>query len=333
MKTFTMLSLLALAGVASAQTLYAPQRTVKDQGISIKGWGSGTIAETDEVGKDGPRSLRVSTRNYFQGGILTYASPIDLSKAAGDKNNLLQFSVRVAESGSTSGAGSSGGPGRPGGFAGAGGPGGPGGVGGQGGGPGGKQGGGPGGAGGGGGATGGSVVASAQLTDVPLRTVRMIVTTSDGKKSEAFLPINGTFAKTNWVGMAIPLSAINGFDRTNKMVTGLAFSGDATSTFYIGDLKVANDSTPIQGEMNIKDPMNLALGDELEFQGYGFAGATPVVFSWDFDASDGIQVDAEGQVVKRKFRKAGTYTVTLTVSDMNHVKTPVMKTVKITVNP
>ena len=84
----------AMVGAAHAQSIYIPNQPIKDQSVSLKGWGSGTIAETDEVASEGSFSLRVTTRNYFQGGIINFGKPIDLSGAFGDGNNLLKFAIR-----------------------------------------------------------------------------------------------------------------------------------------------------------------------------------------------------------------------------------------------
>ena len=40
-----------------------------------------------------------------------------------------------------------------------------------------------------------------------------------------------------------------------------------------------------------------------------------VKYSWDFDDSDGIQEDATGETTTHQYSSAGTYTVTLTVTD------------------
>ena len=48
---------------------------------------------------------------------------------------------------------------------------------------------------------------------------------------------------------------------------------------------------------------------------------------------DGITPDAEGQAVRRKFRRAGNYTVTVKISDYYGLKEPVMLTVAVKVNP
>ncbi|MEQ1935665.1 MAG: hypothetical protein ABL962_17550 [Fimbriimonadaceae bacterium] len=97
-----------VAGV-SAQSIYAPTRSTVDQGITLMGWGSGTISQANEMAYEGTYSLRVSTRNYFQGGIISLKAPVDLGSAFGDKNNLLRFSYRIAGSGLTLGGAAAGG--------------------------------------------------------------------------------------------------------------------------------------------------------------------------------------------------------------------------------
>ncbi|MBS1713618.1 MAG: PKD domain-containing protein [Armatimonadetes bacterium] len=310
MKT-TLLALTALfAATAHAQTLYTPTRSAKDQGMSFKSWGSGTIAETDEAAFEGTTSIRVSSRNFFQGGIVTFATPVDLGAAYADKNNLLQFVLRIPASATGSapaaGGGAAGGgkgPGRGSGLAG------------------GES---------GGGSQNEGAGASAP---VGLENIRLVLTTSDGLKSEAFLEVKGRGAdERGWTKAGIPLHAIRGFDRTNKSVTSIALAGDATATFYIGEVGVLNDATPVFGEITQGD-LNLALGDVVNFIANGYAGSSPLKFEWDFDAADGLQVDATNQVVKRRFSKPGTYVVTLTVTDVYGLKAPHTSKINVVVNP
>jgi len=44
----------------------------------------------------------------------------------------------------------------------------------------------------------------------------------------------------------------------------------------------------------------------------------PLTYAWDFDSSNGIQVDAVGSQVTHTFAAVGTFTVTLTVTDNGH---------------
>lgn len=320
-KQTALLAILGLASGVFAQStiIYSPAKAIKDQALSLKSWGSGTISETDEVAFEGVYSLRISMRNYFQGGSMNLERPIDLSQSFADSNNLLRFAVRVADSNLTLG-GTGGGGGAPS-------------AGGTGGGKG-------GGAAGGGAPTGGQgggqtgTTASLAPEATQLRNLRVIVSTTDGKKSEIYLPINTVrLGGKTWIMAAAPLKAISGLSATNKMVNGIAVSGDAIATIYVGDVRVINDSTPINGEMEPNQTRNLALGDEIEFRGRGFGGASVLKYSWDFDSKDGIQVDAEGAVIKRRFRAPGEYTVTLTISDVYGLKAPYTTSVKLKVNP
>jgi hypothetical protein len=337
-KVWTAIIASAVAAPAFGQAtevLYAPTRTIKDQDITVRSWGSGTVSETDEVAYEGAHSIRISTRNLFQGALVSFGKPENLGRAFEDKNNLLRIVYRLADGSATSGTRGPGGfPGGPGGF-----PGGPGGfpgAGNRGGQPGGRQGGPggfPGGPGGFPGGPGGFPGGNRQAAESSLETIRLIVTTTDGKKSEAYLPAaTNMVGERGWRSVAIPLQAIAGFDRTNKTVQDITFSGDATTTFYLGDLRVVNDSTSISGSAK-SSRSNLALGDEVVFTASGNGGSSILEYSWDFDDSDGIQQDAEGRTVKRRFRKAGTYNVTLTVSDKYGLKEPYSTKLKLVVNP
>jgi hypothetical protein len=334
----------SLAGVAAAQgtLLYAPVRAIKDQNISVKGWGSGTISETDETAYEGTHSIRISSRNFFQGGILFFEKPVNLADDYQDKANLLRIVYKPVEAGQVSGGGAPGGRGGPG----AGGPGGLG-AGGLTGGPGGPpggagqrggsgqgrgagapgQGGPPGGLPGGLGGPGGAQAAASSM-----EMMRVIVGTTDGKKSEAYIPLTtGSGGVRGWSTVSVPLAAILGFDRTNKIVNSIAFSPDETATFFLGELGIINDTTPIRGEIS-PSSLNLGVGQEVRLSARGMAGSSILKYSWDFDKEDGIQIDAEGQTVNRKFRKPGTYIITCTISDYFGLKKPVTVEMKAVIN-
>lgn len=323
---------LGAAIVAQAQSplvLYVPNKSIKDQSLSVRSWGSGFMAETDELAFDGVYSLRVSTRNYFAGGQMSIANPVNLGTLFGDKNNLLRITVRIADQNLTLGGG------RPGGGA-VGGP--PKAGGGELGGPpagGGEQGGGDiRGAGGGRQGGGGATAPSGSTPEYdPLKNLRLIFTTTDGMKSEVYVPINTSRPDAKgWISVAVPLQAIRGMDKSNKTISEIGFTGDSVGVFYIGDMRVINDATPITADVNQAD-MNLALNDEVEFRGRGFGGSSVLRYTWDFDENDGIQEEGEGQLIKRKFRKPGNYVVTLTVHDAYGLKNPASVKIKIKVNP
>lgn len=298
-------SILAMSAFANAQTIYEPTQSAQAQGITLQGWGSGSIAEADEMAYDGSNSIRVSSRNFFQGGKINFSKSVNVASQYSDKGNLLKFTFNVP--GATSGGGNAGG---------------------------GRLGGGMSGAGDGrGGDAGAGGIGQSTPTDISLSKIRVIFTTTDGKHGEAYLDVANVLKdERGWFSVAIPLQSIRGLDKTNKMISNISLSGDAVSTMYLGQLEIVRDTTPVFGEPNVRE-LNLAFGDEVTFSATGYAGATPVKFLWDFDSSDGISVDAEGQVVSRKFRREGTFTVTLTIVDIYGLKTPYKTTISVTVNP
>lgn len=343
------ISLLLAAGAAAPpqvplSVLYAPGRSLKDQAITLRAWGSGTIAETDEVALEGSTSVRVATRNYFQGGIMTFENPRDLSEDFEGKGNLLRLSFLLGDANLLLGKEEAKAPG-------------------------GKMGGMRGGVASEGGAQGGgkggsaSRAAPTSVKGMPgggetkhvnsdprdllkkqtaptalrlsIKQIRLIVETTDGKKSEAYVPVGTSSASAGvqgWRSVSLPLQAIRGFDRTNKIIKEIAISADMVSAIYLGELRIVNDTTPITGEVNVRN-LNLARGDEVTLWANAYGGSSVLVYQWDFDAADGIQVDAEGQTVKRKFRKPGSYTVTVTVRDLYDLKEPFVTSFPVKVNP
>lgn len=353
MNTIFLASILGMSSNAQdSKTLYRPGLTIANQEISLRSWGSGICSETEEDSFEGTTSIRVTTRNLYQGGILTWMKPVDLAPEFSDKSNLLRITFKSLDGAVTSG-GPSGGPsgggipsGRGGGGAPTGGAPGGGGL------PGGKGGGAPqgggslGSLGGPPGGPSGGPQGGATAVYTGLKTMRLIITTTDGKKSEAFVPAATTVGvEKGWKQAGIPLQAIKGFDKTNKIVKEISFSGDVSTAFYVGDLRVISDRTPIRAEPSFRTAL-LSVNQSLTFSASGYGGSSVLKYSWDFDDADGIQNDAEGANVKYRFRTAsndlrntaqyrpnGEFTVTLTVSDAYGLKEPYKTTLKVKVNP
>lgn len=344
MKTFLSIAIaLAVAGIAGAQTsvLYTPTRSAQDQGITLKPWGSGTITETTDAAYQGTDSLRMYTTNFFQGGILAFTTPIDLSKQFDDPNDLLQFTLMIPTNSTVYGGGGKGGP-AGGGLGGpvGGGLGGPGGKGGLGGGP---AGGGLGGFGqgaaggkagqgaGGQGKGGANKNTNITIPPKPLKMIRAVVTTSDGKKSEVYFPAEVAVTSSGWSQIAVPLSAISGLERTNKIVTAISLSGDQPASFFLGDLRVVNDPTPITGQIN-PAATNLALGDTITLSANGYGGASVLQYQWDFNDKGTFTDEAEGQAVNHTFRNPGTFKITVRIVDKYGKKASYTNSITIVVN-
>ncbi len=271
-----------------------------------------------------------------RGGKIDLGTDADLSKEFSDKNDLLRITFKAAESSSSMGAGKGGGGGgapnlgggsspkfgQQGGPAGGGQQGGPAG--------GGRKGGGAGGAGIGPGGSGGPG-GGANTPPALLKSIRLVITTTDGLKSEVYVPADVRPDTNGWRQVGVPLQAITGFDRTNKIIHEIAVSTDITTTIWVGDIRTIVDTTPITGQSNQGD-LNLAEGDEVTLSANGFGGASMLKYEWYFDKDTTGLPDAVGQAILHKFRKPDTYTITLVISDYYGLKQPYKTTFTAKVN-
>ena len=308
---------LASAGFADA-TLYAGQPT-ENAGITLRSWGAGTIEDSTETTFVGSRSIKVLTRGMLSGGWVVFSTPIDLRADVNAPDKAMRFTLRFA--------GTSGGAGGPG-F------GGGGGLTGEGGGP--QA---PGGFGGPGAPAGGG-----QTITPTLRELRLIIETSDGKRTETVVPLqNLRTDESGWQSLSVPLRAIPGLRETNGQIAKIGFFGDATGVFYIGEIRTLSEGGALQGYMAIQNTfgsvftsrsqerLSIASGDELIFFGVAENVSTPVEYRWSF-GDDPSQVDGTGQVVRRRFPKRGNYTVHLTIADPLGVRPPATAKIQIQVN-
>jgi hypothetical protein len=310
-RTVFCFALATAAAIAMADTVLYSGQPIASTGITLTSWGGGKIEEARDVSLAGGAALKLLTTNLFQGGLISFANPIDLSSAGSSKENVLAIGVWIASSSSAPAGGGGGGGGIGPSPAGGGGKGGGVSV-------------------GGGFESGPPQGGGDSARTAPVMTkVRMVIKTSDGKLSEAIIPVSGS---GKWIRTGIPVAMIPGFSKTNKMVSAIAVSGDAPAYFYVGEIRVLADQTPIQGYL-LTGEQNLGRGTEITLSGAAESGFCPVEFVWDFNDKDGLQDDSIGQTVSHKFRIPGEFNVTLTIRDLYGVKKPWRGTVKVVVNP
>lgn len=188
--------------------------------------------------------------------------------------------------------------------------------------------GGPGG--GGGGFAGGGDFGDEQTVVSPFQRMRFLLIMADGSRYELTRPVD--IAPTSdddgaYVPLSFPLTAAL---KSNKKSGGavptgdaaklvqLAIFGDRYQQFYVGEINVVTDETDISVEP--LDEQNAVLNDQVTFTAEAQGGASTLKYSWDLDG-DGKE-DKTGRTVSYTYRKAGTFRVTLTVSDVDNVKKP-----------
>jgi hypothetical protein len=164
---------------------------------------------------------------------------------------------------------------------------------------------------------------------------------ADGSRYELVRPIEipPSDDPDRWVTVAFPLAAITKQAKGGATPTGdsakikqIAIFGDKYQRFYVGEINVIVDQTDIN-VFPLEDQVFFAQQPTV-FTGNAEGGASTLHYSWDFDASDGIQEDAAGRSVVYVFPKSNTetgqktYKVTLTVSDFDGIKKPVSTTLE-----
>lgn len=168
------------------------------------------------------------------------------------------------------------------------------------------------------------------MTTRVMKQMRVVVVTADGKQYEAVAPFEPPLTdQEGWFPIGVALGSFKGLSPDAKIKEIRVF-GDAYGVFYVGEIRVATDPTPITGDAG--EEQIVAANDLVRLEARASAGITPLKYSWDFDASDGIQEDAVGKVVTTRYRKPGEYIVTLTVTDIYGLKKPFVATTKVTVN-
>lgn len=174
---------------------------------------------------------------------------------------------------------------------------------------------------------------------LPVSALRVVVTLANGAQADILRPLpepneaDGGVGGAEWINVGIPLSALKFTgSAADAPLKSLTIGGDGYAIFYIGQIKALDDDTPITAFAG--DTQSVAAGDRVMLHATGSGGASTLKFSWDFDSSNGIQEDAVGQNISTQYFKGGadkTYTVTLTVSDVDGIKAPVTSTTTIKV--
>jgi hypothetical protein len=330
----TLLPLLLLGGLPGAPPARAAAPAVviyrgdpvAASGIRLAGWGSGVAIDSQAEAFSGARSLKVSVDGFYSGARLIFDQPIDLTSQVNDPTGYLEMIVQflpgrikslagtydsTSDVGGYGGSGSSlPGPSGSGGPPGLGGPGGyPGGLGGD--------------------------LGTGQAVQPDTRQLRVVLVFDGGQAVSGNQPVV-TFPTPDpkWVRVAIPFAAFKIQKRLpSYRLKELRLFGDSPDTFYVGEIRTLSDNDPIS--IDPLDEQVVAVGDKVEFVAHAEAGVATLRYSWDFDASDGIQEEAVGPRVSHIYRKPSPegkpFVVTLTVTDLSAVKEPARLTTTIEV--
>jgi len=162
-------------------------------------------------------------------------------------------------------------------------------------------------------------------------TVRFVFVSDSGVSVAAEEPTNPLDPDDNWCRVAVPLAKfkVAGDPQEFKLKRLLVFT-DLPTTLYLGEIKLVTDTTPIKVE-----PLSsqvVIIYDEVLFPAKASGGVSSLKYSWDYDASNGIQEETTGPIGRYTYVRGGEFKVTLTVSDADGIKQPVSVTTTVSVN-
>jgi PKD repeat protein len=165
------------------------------------------------------------------------------------------------------------------------------------------------------------------VENIPIATITATATDADAADvltiTQAGMPAVLTFT-TNAPGVSPRTAQITGtpsfgsagiYSIVWRVNDGGVFNATASTTTILTITRGTNRcpvSNPARGF-----PYSAIVGVPLTFDGTASfdPDGDPLTYAWDFDASDGITVDATGPMPVHTYPAAGTFTVTLTVTD------------------
>jgi hypothetical protein len=284
-----------LAGAAEI-TLFKGD-PIRDTGITLGGWGSGSAEESSERTYVGTRSIKIATNGLHEGGRIDFKNPIELLSGTFDDADYLQF-ILIFPSPLSKGSGGSLMPG-----AGSSMP------------------------------TAASDYSEYDEYDTQLKPkatqVRIVIETPDSRGKEASQPMPDR-DEEGWYKISVPFKSLNFKTGESFPISRILVFTDVPDTFYLGEILTVRDDSPII--VNELDDEVIAIYDTVAFRADAEGGASTLRYEWNFGDKSPDGVDATGGIVNHQYMKAGDFKVVLTVSDALGVKKPVKTQCTISVN-
>ncbi len=297
---------------AQPATAIYPGGSPQSAGVVLAGAGSGTLTPDTAHVYAGGGSLKLVTQGLYQGGIIRLEKPYDLGPMLNNKNAYVQVAFLPPIPPATTGGGA--GQGIYGGKFGGGPPGGEGLA---------NTGGNSAGNQYGGITQGGAKESNASRFQKAhtLENLRVVFVTGGGHAIEKKAPVSYANDEAGWKVLSFPVSTLTGLTAGDSTIKEVRVYGDTTGTMYIGKIGTVIDTTALMIEPI--EEKTVTANQKYHYTASAHGGASPLIYSWDWDASDGIQNESDGRSAAHLYRKPGDYKVTVTVTDPYGIKAPV----------
>jgi len=289
---------------ASEVTLY-DGKAAGPATLSVADWGGGSGQDSTETYLFGGHSLKVTMLDLYQGARITFPTPVSL---AGD-NRVFQMTLRRGgatlhydprtTSAQPPGEAPNGAPGQ---FQGRNGR---------------RR---------GGSRNRGGVTETALIP--PVANLRLHFTFADGRQSDILRPVpdaSDAVAGEGWYSVNVPVSALKLGGGATPLLKSVAVGGDHYGVFFVGRIKLGTDVSTLA--ITIDGPDSVLPGQPVTLTAKGGSGFSALKYAWDLDAGNGAPDQPTGEVATARYFEGGQdHTVTVTVTDLDGLKTPVTVT-------
>lgn len=169
--------------------------------------------------------------------------------------------------------------------------------------------------------------------------LRFVFTSEKGAMTSIAVPTNKINTDDNWMRVAVPICKLKLAEgETTYKLSRIAVFTDIASTIYLGEIKIDVDNTPITARIDATSMVNV--NTKAFFLAVVDDGLPAVKYEWDYDATNGIQVESTDMVGSHVYttqdvgseEDSKEFTVTLTVKDIYDIKEPVTVKYVVSVN-
>jgi hypothetical protein len=155
----------------------------------------------------------------------------------------------------------------------------------------------------------------------PATAIHVVLTFADGTQTDVSRDVPIVQDAADWFTIGFPLSKLGLTAGAAPKLISLSIATDSPCLISVGRIKLVTDNTPITASTG--GDKDVSVNEKMVFQTNTSAGASTLSYQWDFDTTGSFIAQADGSRVTHSYDKSGTYKVTLVVTDVDGIKSPV----------
>ena len=162
----------------------------------------------------------------------------------------------------------------------------------------------------------------------PITDLRLSFTFADGRQSDILRPlpdVSDAVAGEGWYSVNVPVSALNLGGGAAPLLKSVTVGGDHYGVFFVGRIKLGTDTPTLA--VTIDGPETVLPGQPVALSAQGGGAFSALKYSWDLDEGNEVPDQPSGQAVTARYFEGGQdHTVTVTVTDLDGLRKPILVT-------